>query len=546
MAPGTPEKRPGRRSREAEGYRPVLLVAAPGRCPECGANLVICQTRRSRLQTFQGSLLLIEKDRKCSNKLCSKAAVRYRPDPSQISELRLKVKRREYGLDVIAFIGESRLHNSVSFPKIYEELVERGIMISARHVENLFRLFLALSQARNGELEAVRNRLQDQGRLVLQIDAVQFDEVSPRLYVVREVLSREILYAERITPATAENLTLFLMKVRTLGIPVAGIVTDKEAALVKAVQAVFPGAPHQYCQTHYLGRLVEKCQVDLKELGGWVTDVARGVRDFGKLLKSERPKATENPQDRAAAEKICKIVDTVAKCSGDKLFAPTPLKRYQRLAKVVEELKAALSGREQKRWPLLNHILTLLLVLTEVSALGERLGRQFARVRKIAHILNKETTGRQVKRLLRTYLNRLKLNELNSAPEAEANLIQNLIEVSDRWWKGLFTFYDVPDLPANNNELERTFGSLKQAERRAHGRKSTAGGPLERCAPVMVAVWSQVQSRPSLLELLQDVPQDKLEEIQKLMDEGAEPARLRRSIARDFEKHLTDALDLGT
>ncbi len=85
------------------------------------------------------------------------------------------------------------------------------------------------------------------------------------------------------------------------------------------------------------------------------------------------------------------------------------------------------------------------------------------------------------------------LATLSSQPAREGWLGQvatTFLKVSANYRDGLFHCYDVPDLPATNNELERRFGTLRYHERRASGRRAVSGGLVVRGAVRVVAVLS--------------------------------------------------------
>jgi len=66
----------------------------------------------------------------------------------------------------------------------------------------------------------------------------------------------------------------------------------------------------------------------------------------------------------------------------------------------------------------------------------------------------------------------VKLSEDNLWDETDRTVAQHLVTTfRNRWW-GLFVCYDVPGLPATNNDLEAFFGRLKTNQRRITGRKS--------------------------------------------------------------------------
>jgi len=70
------------------------------------------------------------------------------------------VNHCEYGLDVIARVGESHHLKHMSLKEIHEELIEEGVAISRRHVPNLLRLYLAMVGARTLDSGAVQKRLE--------------------------------------------------------------------------------------------------------------------------------------------------------------------------------------------------------------------------------------------------------------------------------------------------------------------------------------------------------------------------------------------------
>jgi hypothetical protein len=53
-------------------------------------------------------------------------------------------------------------------------------------------------------------------------------------------------------------------------------------------------------------------------------------------------------------------------------------------------------------------------------------------------------------------------------------------KVTRSYWPGLFRCYDVADLPRTNNDLEQFFGSYRDHERRASGRKVACPGTVVR------------------------------------------------------------------
>jgi len=79
-------------------------------------------------------------------------------------------------------------------------------------------------------------------------------------------------------------------------------------------------------------------------------------------------------------------------------------------------------------------------------------------------------TGQEIETQVDGYL--AELGQRSDLDETDRSIAHHVITTfRNRWW-GLFVCYDVPDLPATNNDLESFFGRLKTNQRRITGRKS--------------------------------------------------------------------------
>ena len=99
-----------------------------------------------------------------------------------------------------------------------------------------------------------RTRLLQQGRLILAIAGLQPDKGHEVLWVVREVLSGDVLLARSLLASGRDDRRALLRSaVADLDdLPVVGVVSDGQMALRQAVAQVFPHVPHQLCQFHDL------------------------------------------------------------------------------------------------------------------------------------------------------------------------------------------------------------------------------------------------------------------------------------------------------
>jgi hypothetical protein len=73
------------------------------------------------------------------------------------------------------------------------------------------------------------------------------------LWVIRECLSGEILLARTLLSARSEDLAVLLSEVKeALVVPIAGVVSDGQQSIRKAVETALPGVAHGLCHFHYL------------------------------------------------------------------------------------------------------------------------------------------------------------------------------------------------------------------------------------------------------------------------------------------------------
>lgn len=170
-----------------------------------------------------------------------------------------------------------------------------------------------------------------------------------------------------------------------------------------------------------------------------------------------------------------------------------------------------------------------------------RLDRHLGNIRHIAHLLDSESEGAQVKRVLRTHLNRIeKQAPRRGRGAATGHFIDHIVKVSNRYWPGLFPTYDDPRIPRTSNTLEGFFGSSKQRVRRTTGRMSTAGGKIDSEGEAIIQVQALLAGLAplALKELVTGVPAPKYQEAKRRLRELREPARQRRSIQRDRRSYL--------
>jgi hypothetical protein len=266
---------------------------------------------------------------RCQNPACVLHGQAIRPE----EEGRLALPHGEFGLDVIALIGQLRFVEHRSLPEIHQALRVREVAIAPRTVTGLLHRYEELVALRLLDAERLRLRLRRQGRLVLAIDGLQPDVGHEVLWVLRDCLSGEVLLARSVLGATAADLVPLLREVTdTLALPIAGVISDGQQSIRNAVQEALPGVPHQLCQFHYLREaalpIYEADRHAKKELKKQV----RGVRPLERALEG---RADEQAQ---AVRGYCLAVRSALTDDGRPPLAAPGLRLQERLTAIDDSI----------------------------------------------------------------------------------------------------------------------------------------------------------------------------------------------------------------
>jgi hypothetical protein len=218
-------------------------------CPSCRGPLWAAFKTHRTVTTLQGLVRLSLQVRRCRNPECARWGVCLRPE----QEGAFALPRHEFGLDVIAVVGTLRHAEHRSVPEIHAELVRRGVPICVRSVGNLLDRYDELLALSCADISRLRRVTAKAGRVILAIDGLQPDVGHEVLWVIRDVLSGEVLLARSLLSSCQDDLAKLLREVKeALQVPIAGVVSDGQMSIRKAVAAALKGVPHQLCHFHYL------------------------------------------------------------------------------------------------------------------------------------------------------------------------------------------------------------------------------------------------------------------------------------------------------
>ena len=326
----------GGKTRRAEATQERRLRPEVMECRVCGQRLRLEYSSWRKVATLEGMVRLKVSIGRCTNPACT----RYHVPTHPLEEGHVALPHYEYGLDVLAWIGRQRYGEQATAKQIHAALEQRAVRISQRNVQYLLERYDELVALSVRDSPQRRARLVAQGRLILAIDGLQPDVGHEVLWVIREVLSGEVLLARSLLSSRQADLIALLREaVDGLEVLVVGVISDGQQSIGKAVAKAFPGVPHQLCQFHYW-----------KQAAGpaWEGD-RHAKKELKKRVRAIRPlerAVSEREDDEAQiVQGYCAAVRGALSDEGKAPLEPGGLRLHERL----QQIDASLQRAEQKR-----------------------------------------------------------------------------------------------------------------------------------------------------------------------------------------------------
>jgi hypothetical protein len=454
-------------------YRPELDY-----CLACGGRL-----KRSHIRWRKTIVGLNESGRvfnmayRCVNpKRCSAPDRVYRSAYAD----GLSLAHYTYGLDVIVYIGQQRMREKRTMPEIHRALQEREnpVLISERNVQNLFDAYLALRACSHGrQIEKHRPEIEANGGVVLGIDGARPEKGQPGLYIFRDAVSGCRLHSALLDSADTDSLVRELQVVKELGLPIQGIISDDEQAIVAAVSRVFPGIPHGLCHIHFLKAAQRPIYEEDQALAKELKKPLRSLNQVEREVQKDSNSVTELSKNRQEA--LRRYLDAVRGLLMRKGQAPFQLAGtaiYDALAQLTDSF--ARSQEQADHW-VLKQLQTMSKSYLAHQTVYERVQRRQQWFLGLADLMNVPETethgwatqeGAEVAQSISDYLEQLQ-DEADELREDQA-YFRYLRTRFDHWAPGLFWTYEIPALPRTNNDLEVDIGNIKEQYRRTTGRRS--------------------------------------------------------------------------
>jgi hypothetical protein len=207
---------------------------------------------RKRVTFSTGIKLIVSWGYRCPTEGCPGASQLHR----SLQAERLHLWQRRFSRELVVRIGYQRFWQHRTRAELHQWLrQDLQVEISERAVTNLVLDFLALLRA--GQAAKIRQKVSQLNGLVIGVDGMQPEKGHDCLYLVRELHSGVILFAENVAESSWQTLSACLFVplralVTDLQLPCLGVVSDAQEALRVAAANDLPGVPHQACQAHCL------------------------------------------------------------------------------------------------------------------------------------------------------------------------------------------------------------------------------------------------------------------------------------------------------
>jgi len=218
----------------------------------------VCDHRYHALWTFEGPTQVVNRLVRCPDTSCQSRGRTFSPE----AELSISMPRWCMGWDVLCWLGQRRFARHWSVPQRRLELKDtHQIALSDDTIEHYIGLYQTMLAARQQDPDRLAEAYRDIESLVLTIDGLQPEKGHETLYVVRELKSKRVWFAEPLLSSAEPEVRRLIVLARQwaerVAKPVRVWMSDKQDAFVTAIAEEFSGTPHRYCHNHFMRDLAK-------------------------------------------------------------------------------------------------------------------------------------------------------------------------------------------------------------------------------------------------------------------------------------------------
>ena len=298
-------------------------------CWECGRPTRVAYHGHRRITHLHGMCRYTLVVRRCQQPACPCYHEWIRPE----DEGALALPHGEFGLDVIAQVGQWRFAEHRSVPEMHACLRARGLEVAERTVTGLLHRYEELVALRVADPVRLRSQFARRERVVLALDGLQPDVGHEVLWVLRDCLSGTILLARSLLSSAAGDLAPLLQEgAAALPVPIVAVISDGQTSIRRAVAKALPDIPHQLCQFHYLREAATPIYEADRHAKTLLKKTVRGVRPIERALE-----ARSDPQAEAVRG-YCLAVRSALTDDGRPPLDAAGLQLHERLTTIQDSL----------------------------------------------------------------------------------------------------------------------------------------------------------------------------------------------------------------
>jgi hypothetical protein len=161
-------------------------------------------------------------------------------------------KNSHFSFDIIVYVGTALFVQHRNDEEIQKSLWGKNISISLREISYLGKKFIVyLALAHHACQDKIKKHMKMKGGYILHLDGTCAGD-SPHLFSFIDELSSIVLDSIKIPSENAQQIKPTLEEIKKMyGNPIA-IVHDMSAAIINAVESVFPDVKDFICHFHFL------------------------------------------------------------------------------------------------------------------------------------------------------------------------------------------------------------------------------------------------------------------------------------------------------
>src|SRR5712664_2412390 len=286
-------------------FKRIDLDVEDRSCPVCERAMHVCDHRYHHLWTFEGPTQVVNRLVHCPEPSCESRGCTFSPE----AELSISMPRWCLGWDVLCWLGHRRFARHWSVPQRRWELQEtHQIRLSDDAIERYLGLDQTMLAARQHVPARLAEGYRDIEALVLTIAGLQPEKGHETFYVVRELTSKRVWFAEPLLSSAEPEVRRLIVVARQwaerVAKPVRAWMSDKHDAFVKAIATEFPGIPHRDCHNHFVRDLAKPVLDMDSQAKVTMRSKVRGLRAIERRVLAERRQAAapESPPPPAAPQ----------------------------------------------------------------------------------------------------------------------------------------------------------------------------------------------------------------------------------------------------